>query len=144
LRGSDGGGVTAAGLTVDIEAKSDGLKLRWSMIDWDRESGLRLVDAEAEFEPSERPAVLRATDINGDMFDDSDNGNPLAGKPMLWARADGPSLTLYTLRIAKDGSFVVDQFALELIDGGMAFDYQALSNGVEQAVLQGHLVPAGE
>lgn len=144
VSGPAGEGVTAARMSVEIEATGSRLKLRWTMIDWDHAEGLRLIESEAEFEATERPAVFQASDMEGDMFDDSDNGNPLAGKPMLWARIDGPSLTVYGLRVAESGSFVIDQFALELIDGGMAFDFHAVADGVERAALQGHLVRGEE
>ncbi len=138
------GGLSAGALSIEIDASGDEFHARWTAIDWRPDGTIAVVPVEAEFVPTERAAVMRARDIDGDLFDGSDNGNPLDGEPMMWARVEGPVIAIYSLRLAESGAFVLDQFAVERVEGGIAFDYVAVGSAEEELVLQGHFTRAGD
>lgn len=70
---------------------------------------------ELVFTPAERPEVFAAVRSRGlfDLFSLSGPKSPLESGQFDWARLDGDVLYIYRLRIATDGSFVLDRLRIE-------------------------------
>ncbi len=70
---------------------------------------------ELVFAPAERPEVFAAVRSRGlfDLFSLSRPKSPLESGQFDWARLDGDVLYIYRLRIATDGSFVLDRLRIE-------------------------------
>ncbi len=119
-------------LVVHMRVDDDGIELRWAAISMaDAEGGqLTLDQMQAAFEPTDGPGVFTARKIKSRLLGKTRTGNPIEGKPFVWARHTGSTFTVYTLQIGTDGGYYLDQYSLTLIEGGLALDFlKLLPNG---------------
>ncbi len=109
---------------------------------------LRFGDGEEldlRFEPAERPEVFAAVRSRGlfDMFSLSAPESPLERGQFDWARLSAGTLYLYRLRIAADGSFLLDRLAIRREGPALAVTLQRRRH--PRAPIETHvrLEPAG-
>lgn len=116
---------TADDLSVRIAPDDSGFRMHWTALSRE-EAGGPLVrhPVEARFEPADRPGVFvfdsEQSSLLLRLFGDPATNNPLEGEPLLWARLDGETLSVYGLAINADGSFDLYQHVRTLTDAGMA------------------------
>jgi hypothetical protein len=55
--------------------------------------------------------------------------DPMKGEPYVWGRIDGDTLSVYSLFVAEDGGYEIQQFDRTLTTGGLMLDYQSVRNG---------------
>jgi len=114
-------------LDVQIEPDGDGFQMRWTSLTHtehdDAHSELVRQPVDARFTPTDRPGVFafnpKDSSILLGLFGDPATNNPLEGEPLLWARVDGQSLSVYGLVIGSDGNFDLYQHVRTLTDDGM-------------------------
>lgn len=92
---------------VTIEREEEGFRAEIGYADGER--------FELQFVPAERPEVFAAVRSRGlfDLFSLSRPKSPLESGQFDWARLDGDVLYIYRLRLATDGSFVLDRLRIE-------------------------------
>jgi hypothetical protein len=76
------------------------------------------------------------------LFGDPATSNPLEGEPLLWARLDGETLSVYGLAINPDGGFDLYQHVRALTGEGMTVRHTHRTER-EAVILKGRLVRAG-
>jgi hypothetical protein len=139
--------VTAEDLNVRIEANDSGFRMRWTALSR-KEPGDPLARraVEARFEPTDRPGVFAFDPEQSSMllslFGDPATSNPLEGEPLLWARLDGETLSVYGLAINPDGGFDLYQHVRALTGEGMTVRHTHRTER-EAVILKGRLVRAG-
>jgi hypothetical protein len=103
-------------------------------------------EVEARFEPTDRPGVFAFDPEQSSMllslFGDPATSNPLEGEPLLWARLDGETVSVYGLAINPDGSFDLYQHVRALSAEGMTVRHTHRTER-ELLILEGRLVRAG-
>ena len=76
------------------------------------------------------------------LFGDPATNNPLEGEPLLWARLDGDTLSVYGLAINPDGSFDLYQH-VRTVTGEAMTARQMHRTERDAVVLEGRLARAG-
>ncbi len=81
-----------------------------------------------EFVPSDRGDVFAAA-MKRNVFGHGVQLDPMQGEPYVWARIEGDTLSVYSLFVAEDGGYEIQQFDRTLADGGLDLEYQSVRNG---------------
>jgi hypothetical protein len=139
--------VTAKDLSVRIEPDDGGFRMSWTALSRNRADGALARDPlEARFEPGERPGVFvfdsEESSLLLGLFGDPSTSNPLEGEPLLWARLNGKTLSVYGLTVNADGGFDLYQHVRTLRDAGMTARYTHRTEH-EAIILEGLLVRSG-
>jgi len=145
--GSAGLKATAQDLSVQIVPDGGGFRMRWTALSREGSGGpLARREVEARFEPADRPGVFvfdpEQSSLLLRLFGDPSTSNPLEGEPLLWARLDGETLSVYGLAINPDGSFDLYQHVRTLTGEGMTARHTHRTEQ-EAVTLEGRLVRAG-
>lgn len=74
------------------------------------------------------------------LFTANDNGNPLQGGTIAWARLARNTLTIYLFTVREDGRHDVQSYARTLSGTGMDLVYTRLVDGERQRRVRGKLV----
>jgi hypothetical protein len=138
---------TAKDLSVRIEPDDGGFRMSWTALSRKGSDGTLSRDPlEARFEPTDRPGVFafdsEQSSLLLGLFGDPSTSNPLEGEPLLWARLEGKTLSVYGLTINADGGFDLYQHVRTLTDEGMAARYTHRTEH-EAIILEGVLVRSG-
>lgn len=136
-------GLNAGAVQVVVTPKGKKFTFAWTAFTRDENGALSIVPSGAVFEPTERAGVYRADDIDGKRFDGSESGNPLKGKPMLWARVAGSTLVVQSLVLDERGHFVIDRLELDVIEGEMSLEFLRMDQDVKKLGLRGQLKKKG-
>lgn len=122
--GGDGFEATDDDLSVRIEADDDGFRMRWTRLAQEGDGGVARQSIEARFRPTERPGVFafdpERSSLLLRLFGAPATNNPLEGEPLLWARLEGETLSVYGLAIDANGGFELYQHVRSLTDDGMS------------------------
>ena len=138
---------TAEDLSVRIAPDGSGFRMHWTALSRDGSGGpLARHPVEARFAPADRPGVFvfdsEQSSLLLRLFGDPATSNPLEGEPLLWARLDGETLSVYGLAINPDGSFDLYQHVRTLTSEGMTARHTHRTER-EAVILEGRLVRAG-
>jgi hypothetical protein len=138
---------TADDLSVRIAPDGSGFRMTWTALSREGSGGpLARHLVEARFEPADRPGVFvfnpKQSSLLLRLFGDPATSNPLEGEPLLWARLEGETLSVYGLAINLDGSFDLYQHVRTLTGEGMTARH---THRTERGVvtLEGRLLRAG-
>lgn len=145
--GGNGLGVAAEDLGVRIEPDGSGFRMHWTALSHEGAGGpLTRREVEARFVPAGRPGVFafdpERSSILLRLFGNPSTNNPLEGEPLLWARFDGESLSVYGLEINAEGGFDLYQHVRTLTGEGMTARHTHRTED-EAVILEGLLVRAG-
>lgn len=127
-------GVTVRDLDVTIQPAGQGFDIEWTTVI--RRGG----------NPS-KPKVRRKTQKmmfvpapSAGVYQSTAPSDPLAGKPLAWARIKETSLIINVLSIAKNGSYQVQSYTRKLVPQGMAFTFQRIRDGEPVRTVKGKLI----
>ena len=139
---------TAEDLNVQIVPDDSGFWMHWTALSRDGTGGaLARQPVEARFEPSDRPGVFvfdsEQSSLLLSLFGDPATNNPLEGEPLLWARLEGDTLSVYGLAINPDGSFDLYQHVRTVTGDTMTARHTHRTEG-DVVVLEGRLARAGD
>jgi hypothetical protein len=131
-------------LDVQIEPDSEGFAMRWMSLTHGETAGSLVREpVEARFAPTERPGVFafnpEASSMLLRLFGDPATNNPLQGEPLLWARVEDQTLSVYGLVIGSDGSFDLYQHVRTLTDDGMRAMHTHRTEQEPAVVIEGRL-----
>ncbi len=137
----------AGDLSVRIEPDGDGFRMRWTgLVHEGPDGGLVRQPIEARFVPTDRPGVFAfdpgRSSILLRLFGAPATNNPLEGEPLLWARLEGETLSLYGLAIDDAGGFDLYQHVRTLTEDGMIARHTHRTD-LAVMVLEGRLRRAG-
>jgi hypothetical protein len=128
-------GVTQRDLDVRISAAADGgFTVAWTTVL--REGGdpkapnVRRRATTMTFTPGPRPGLFRATD----------NGDPLTGDMLSWARISGTTLSIHQFTVLADGRHEIQTYDRTLSGTGMDLVYTRVVQGDRQRRVRGKLV----
>lgn len=117
-------GVQADDLGVTIRPDEDGFRMRWMAFGSAADEPDRPRVIEVSFDPTARPGVFAYREEPGSLLDrlfaSPQTTDPLAGETLLWARLEGPSLTVYSLDLDRQGGFRLDRHERTLENGALS------------------------
>lgn len=128
-------GVTQRDLDVRISGAADGgFAVAWTTVLRDGGNApnpaVRRRATTMNFIPGPRPGLFRATD----------NGDPLAGGTVSWARISRNTMTIHMFGVRDDGHHEIQTYARTLSGTGMDLVYTRIVDGERQRRVRGKLV----
>ncbi|MBV8534734.1 MAG: hypothetical protein JO128_04020 [Alphaproteobacteria bacterium] len=131
-------GVTQRDLDVAIAPTGEGgFSVAWTTVlrgGGDPKSpNVRRRSTTVTFAPGPRPGLFRATD----------NGDPLGGGMVSWARISGNTLTIHQFDVLADGRHEIQTYDRTLAGTGMKLVYTRLIDGEKTRHVRGDLVKNG-
>ncbi|WP_299736959.1 hypothetical protein [uncultured Roseobacter sp.] len=118
-------------MSVQIFETDDGFKVNWTSTTYRPDGSSKEKSYSIEFVPSDRGDVF-ASAMKRNVFGHDVQLDPMKGEPYVWSRIDGDTLSVYSLFVAEDGGYEIQQFNRTLADGGLQLEYQSVRNGTIQ------------
>lgn len=121
-------------MSVEISKTRDGFRVQWTSVTYRANGKVSEKSYEIDFVGSERDAVFAAAQRKN-VFGHEVQLDPMKGEPYVWARITGETLTVYSLFVAADGGYNLQQYDRTLADGGLDLRFQSIQNGeIQRAV----------
>lgn len=132
-------GVTQRDLDVKISPSGDdGFTVAWTTVlrsgGDPKAPNIRRRSTTMTFAPGPRPGLFHA----------ADNGDPLAGGMISWARVSGNTLTIHQFDVLADGRHEIQTYARTLSGTGMKLVYTRVVDGEWTRHVRGDLVKNGD
>lgn len=116
-------------MSVSIEETKDGFNVSWSTTIQKPDGRIKESDYSVDFLPSGRDGIYSAA-MTRNVFGHAVQLDPMKGEPYVWGRIVGDTMTVYSLFVADDGGYEMQQFDRTLADGGLMLKFSRLKNGV--------------
>lgn len=116
-------------MSVSIQETYKGFVVEWSTAIKRENGSAKTKSYKIEFVPSERPDVFAAA-MQTNVFGHTVQMNPMKGEPFVWARIAGDTLTVFSLYVAENGDYLMQQYDRTLAEGGLELDFSVHRNGL--------------
>ena len=123
------GTVEQRDMSVAIRETYKGFEVQWSTTIRRADGDAKTKSYKIEFIPSERDGVFAAA-MQTNVFGHTVQMNPMKGEPFVWARVIGDTLTIFSLYVAENGDYLMQQYDRTLADGGLDLDFSLHRNGM--------------
>ncbi|MFW8592917.1 hypothetical protein [Cribrihabitans neustonicus] len=130
-----GGKTEPRDMSVVIRESKDGFTLRWTSVTIKSDGRRKAKTYEITFQPSGRGDVYAAA-MTRNVFGHAVQLDPMKGEPYVWARIAGDTLTVFSLFVADNGDYEMQQYDRTLAPGGLELVYSSHRNGIPMRVLQ--------
>lgn len=135
-------------LSLDVQEGADGFRISWLDLGSRNRGNVGVDKLDASFSATNRAGVFEYAPTSSSlltrMFASPKTGNPLKGETLLWARVDGPTLTVYSMKIDLNGGFDLDHYSWTRIEDKLQLSFKKRTEDsgaeIEQ---QGELVAKG-
>ncbi len=118
-------------MSVEISQTRKGFEVKWSSATHKPDGRIKEKSYDIDFIPSDRDGIYSAA-MKKNVFGHDVQLDPMKGEPYVWGRIAGDTLTVYSLFVAEDGGYEIQQFDRTLADGGLQLDFKSLRNGEKQ------------
>lgn len=115
-------------MSVDIRKEGYGFRVDWT-------TAISTVGREAKqksysigFRPSVSEGVYAAA-MATNVFGHTVQMNPMQGEPFVWSRIQADTLTVFSLYVAPNGDYMMQQYDRTLVDGGLNLRFSLHRNG---------------
>lgn len=115
-------------MSVTIDETRKGFSVEWTSVTYREDGRTKEASYQIDFMPSGRGNVFAAAQRRN-VFGHSTPLDPMKGEPYVWARIDDDTLTVFSLFVAEDGGYELQQFDRTLIDTGLELNFNRFSNG---------------
>jgi hypothetical protein len=132
------GEITKRDLRVNIHGHDKGFTVGWISVTPKPDGRVKRKEFSVDFYPTSRDHVYRSGERK-DMFGNPVPLDPLKGHPYVWARIDGPTLTIYALHVLDDGGYELQQFARTRVSNGLDLKYSRIRDGKVLRTVSGML-----
>ncbi len=123
------GTVEQRDMSVSIRETYKGFEVQWSTAIRRADGDAKTKSYKIEFIPSERDGVFAAA-MQTNVFGHTVQMNPMKGEPFVWARVIDDTLTIFSLYVAENGDYLMQQYDRTLADGGLDLDFSLHRNGM--------------
>lgn len=130
-----GGETEQRDMSVVIRETRDGFMLRWTSVSIKKDGRRKAKTYEITFQPSGRGDVFAAA-MTRNVFGHAVQLDPMKGEPYVWARIIDDTLTVFSLFIAPNGDYEMQQYDRRLAPGGLDLIFSSHRNGIPMRVLQ--------
>lgn len=126
---------TPRDMSVEISETRKGFQVKWTSISLREDGSRKEKSYTIDFVPSDRDAVFAAA-MRKNVFGHEVQLNPMKGEPYVWSRLDGDTLTVYSLHVAEDGGYSLQQYDRTVTEGGLNLRFQVISDGAIQRAVE--------
>lgn len=123
------GGISARDMNVEIRETRDGFIVAWTSSTEKSDGRRKTKSYKIEFQPSGRAGVYAAA-MKRNVFGHTEQLDPMKGEPYVWSRITGDTLTVFSLFVAPNGDYEMQQYDRTLAKGGLQLDFNAHRNGI--------------
>lgn len=123
------GSVELRDMSVSIGETKKGFSVQWSTATI-RQDGSRKVKAyDVSFVETDREGIFAAA-MERNVFGHAVQMDPMKGHPFVWGRITGKTLTVFSMFIAPNGDYEMQQYDRTLADGGLLLHFVVNRNGL--------------
>lgn len=115
-------------MNVEIFETRGGFKVNWTSTTYRPDGTSKAKSYSIEFVPSDRGEVYAAA-MRRNVFGHDVQMDPMQGEPYVWSRINGETLSVYSLFVAEDGGYEIQQFDRTLAEGGLNLEFKSVRNG---------------
>lgn len=115
-------------MSVEISGTDDGFRVQWTSVTYRANGDVSEKSYEIDFVDSDREAVFAAAQRKN-VFGHVVQLDPMKGEPYVWARISGETLTVFSLFVAADGGYSLQQYDRSLAEGGLDLRFQVIRDG---------------
>ncbi len=123
------GSVEQRDMSVAIRETRKGFEVQWSTAIQRASGEEKTKTYKIEFQPTERNGVFAAA-MKTNVFGHTVQMNAMKGEPFVWARVIDKTLTVFSLYVAENGDYLMQQYDRTLADGGLELDFSLHRNGM--------------
>lgn len=124
-----GGEVAPRDIRARISPQDKGFSISWVLVIHKAAAKDRRSELSVTFQPTKRPNIYSSA-MRVDMFGNAVPFDPLRGDPYMWARIEGPVLTIYALIITDSGGYEMHAYERTLMPTGeMKLNYLRVIDG---------------
>ena len=110
----EGGIEKSRDLSVSIHETSDGFNVSWKTTTFKKKKK-KTKSYSIDFIDTDREHIYQAAQKKN-VFGGREPLDPMKGDPYVWARFEGPKLTVYALNVTEDGGYEMQTFDRVLMD----------------------------
>jgi hypothetical protein len=134
-----GGEIAPRDIQVKIAPQGNGFALTWVLVIHKAAGKDKRSEVSINFQPTKRSGIYTSA-MRVNAFGNATPLDPLRGDPYVWARLDGPKLTVYALVITESGGYELHEYERSLTPAGaMKLDYSRIVDGDVQRAVTGTL-----
>jgi hypothetical protein len=123
------GSISLRDMSVVIRETGIGYSVTWTSIT-EKEGGRRKVKSyQIEFQPTDRDSVYSAA-MKRNVFGHTEQLDPMKGEPYVWSRITGDTLTVFSMFVAPNGDYEMQQYDRTVVEGGLQLDFNSHRNGM--------------
>jgi len=136
-------------LSLEVQRDADGFRISWFDLGANSQGNSGGDSIDVRFLPTGRAGVYEYAPKPGSfltrMFASPATGNPLKGETLLWARIDGPTLAVYSMKIDLNGDFDLDHYSWTQTENGLQLIFSERTEDLGMGTkLEGELVAKGD
>jgi len=136
-------------LTARIQERGKGFQITYTDLGKAMEGEPGAHDIEAHFVPARRPGVFEFAPEAGSllerMFASPASGNPLEGETLLWARIEGETLGVYSMKIDKNGGLFLDHYSWTRTETGLTLSFSQRTEDLgDETMVEAKLLAEGD
>jgi len=123
------GEIAPRDIHAKIGASGNGFAINWVLVIHKAAGKDKRSEFSVTFQPTKRPNIYGSA-MRVDMFGNAAPLDPLKGDPYMWARIEGPMLSIYALVITDSGGYELHTYERTLTPAGaMKLNYFRVVNG---------------
>ncbi len=132
------GTVEPRDMSVTISELKKGFQINWTSTTYRGDGRVSEKSYTINFLPTDRGDVYSAA-MQRNVFGHEVQLNPMKGEPFVWARINSDTLSVYSLFVAADGGYEIQQFDRTLAEGGLDLAFSRVRNGEIQRTVNSFL-----
>ncbi len=121
---------TPRDMSVSIHEIKGGFNISWTTTTYKADGRIKDEKYSVDFQSSDRADVYSAA-MKRNVFGHEVPLDPMKGEPFVWGRIEGDTLTVFSLFIAENGGYELQQFDRTLADGGLDLSFSRFRDGVK-------------
>jgi hypothetical protein len=126
-------------MSVTIAEQKGGFQVEWTSTTYRSDGRVSEKSYSINFVPSVRDGIYAAA-MQRNVFGHEVQLDPMKGEPFVWARIEGDTLSVFSLYVAPDGGYEIQQFDRTLASGGLDLKFSRVRNGEIQRTVSSYLV----
>ncbi|MBD3663910.1 hypothetical protein H9Q16_08255 [Sulfitobacter sp. TSTF-M16] len=115
-------------MSTTIEAQDKGFSVSWTSVTYKSDGRSKEKTYTINFTPSQRESIYGSA-MQTNMFGKQIPLDPLKGEPFVWARLEGDTLSLYSMFIAEEGAYEIQEYHRTLVEGGLDLTFRRINQG---------------
>jgi len=115
-------------MSVTIAEAKKGFTVKWSTVTIKGGGNRKAKTYEISFVDSDRSGIFAAA-MEQNVFGHAVQMDPMKGDPYVWSRIAGDTFTVFSMFIAPNGDYEMQQYDRTLVKGGLDLKYVVHRNG---------------